>query len=152
MTVPDTFAESHLKDKEVLAGAAANQAATFKTTKYMSITTTHLFVPISIETSGAWNNEAIEIVQEIGKRITSITSDLNETNYLFQRVHRELGTTKLSRLCGRLASESHRSPVTSINQTICFNEYPLLSNGEFNVIFKLFFTRARQATRPLKNI
>ena len=113
VTVPDTFAEAHLKDTAVFVGAAANQAATFKTTKYMSITTTHTFVPIAIE-------------------------------------HRELETTKLSRLYRRLACESHRSPVTSMQQTICFNEYPLLSNGECNVISKLVFTRARQSTRPLK--
>ena len=75
------FAESHLKDTAALAGAAANQAAAFKTTNYMFTTTTH----IAIEKSGAWNNEAIEIVQEVDKRITSITSDLNKTNYLFQR-------------------------------------------------------------------
>ena len=103
VTVPDTFAESHLKDTTVLAGSAANQEATFKTTKYMSITTTHTFFSIAIETSGAWNNEAIEILQEIGtrggwnneaievvqeidKRMTSINSDLNETNNIFQRI------------------------------------------------------------------
>ena len=85
VTVLDTV-ESHLKDTVALAGAAANQAATFKTTKCMPITTTHIYVPIVIETSGAWNNEAIEIMQEIGKRITSISSDVNETNYMFQRI------------------------------------------------------------------
>ena len=79
VTVPDTFLESHLKDTAVITGAATNQVATFKTTK-------HTFVPIAIETSGSWNNEAIKIMQEIGKQITSIASDLNETNYLFQRI------------------------------------------------------------------
>ena len=69
VTVLYTFAESHLKDTAVLAGAAVNHAATFRNTKYMSMTTTHTFVPIAIETSGTWNNNAIEIVQEIGKRI-----------------------------------------------------------------------------------
>ena len=113
VTVPDTFAESHVKDTTVLAGAAENQAATSKTTKYMSIKTIHTFVPIAVK-------------------------------------HRELGTTKPSRLRRRSASESHRSAVTSMKQNIRFNEYPLLSNGECSVIFKLFFTRARQPTRPLK--
>ena len=50
MTVPDTFAESDFKDMPVLACASANQAATIKTTKYMSITSTHTFSPIAIET------------------------------------------------------------------------------------------------------
>ena len=52
----------------------------------MSITTTHTFAPIAIETLGAGNNEAIQIVQEIDKRITLITNDFNETHYLFQRI------------------------------------------------------------------
>ena len=85
VTVSDTFAESHHKDAAVLA-AASNQAATVKINKYMTITTTDTFVPIAIKTSGAGNNEATEIVQELGKRITSITSNLNKTNYLFQRI------------------------------------------------------------------
>ena len=64
----------------VFAGAAANQTTTFKTTKYMPITSTHTFAPIAIETSRVRNNETIEIAQEIGKRITSVISNLNETN------------------------------------------------------------------------
>ena len=70
MTVPDTFAESHRKDMSILTRAAAYQVATFKTTKYTPITATHTFVPIAIETLGAWNNEANEIDQEIDRRIT----------------------------------------------------------------------------------
>ena len=62
----DTFTESHLKDTTVLADTAGNQAVTFKPTKYMSIIT-HTFSSIAIETSGAWNNEASEILHEIGK-------------------------------------------------------------------------------------
>ena len=46
----------------------------------------HTFAPIAIATSAAWNNKDTEILQEIGKRITLITSDLKEINYLFQRI------------------------------------------------------------------
>ena len=48
-----------------LSDAAGNQASTFKTT--MTISPTHTFAPTAIEASGAWNNDAIEIVKRIGK-------------------------------------------------------------------------------------
>ena len=86
VTVPDTFAESHLKDIAVLAGAVAKSGGNIQDYQLHVNNNTHLFVPIAIDTSGAWNNETIEIVQEIGKRIKSITNDLNKTNYLFQRI------------------------------------------------------------------
>ena len=44
------------------------------------------FAPIVIETSGSWNEKAIETIQEIGRRMTTATNDPNETMYLFQRL------------------------------------------------------------------
>ena len=55
VTVPDTFADSHLKDTSVIAGATANRAADLKCTKYTNITSKHIFAPIAMETSGSWN-------------------------------------------------------------------------------------------------
>ena len=86
VTVPDTFVDSHLKDTSVIAGAAANRAADLKCTKYTNITSSHIFAPIAIETSGSWNEKVIETIQEIRRRMTKATNDLNETMYLFQRL------------------------------------------------------------------
>ena len=36
--------------------------------------------------SGAWNAQAIELTQEIGRRTTAVTGDPLETNHLFQRI------------------------------------------------------------------
>ena len=66
VTVPDTFAESHLQETYNLAGAAKNRAAELKRTKYTAVTSTHIFAPIAIETSGTWNDGAVETVQELG--------------------------------------------------------------------------------------
>ena len=44
------------------------------------------FYPIAIETAGTWDDMAIELVQEIGRRITVITQDTRETVFLFQRL------------------------------------------------------------------
>ena len=42
--------------------------------------------PVAIETAGTWDDMAIELVQEIGRRTTVITQDTRETVFLFQRL------------------------------------------------------------------
>ena len=80
VTVPDTFADA--RD----AGAAAEHAATNKTSKYSRLTSTHIFYPVVIATAGTWHHEAVELVEEIGRRTTNITGDERETSYLFQQM------------------------------------------------------------------
>jgi len=66
VTVPDTYAEAHIANMLSTPGAAADQAAKQKISKYASLASTHIFCPIAIETAGTWNAMAIELVQEIG--------------------------------------------------------------------------------------
>ena len=54
--------------------------------KYSKLLSTHIFCPVAVETAGTWNGLAIELVQEIGRRITVITEDARETVFLFQRL------------------------------------------------------------------
>ena len=61
VTVPDTYAQSHLDSTSLQTGAAADNAAIAKT-KYTGITNTHIFIPEAIETGGSWNAEAIELI------------------------------------------------------------------------------------------
>jgi len=49
-------------------GAAAHQAAQHKITKYSNLADTHIFYSTAIETAGTWDDMAIELVQEIGRR------------------------------------------------------------------------------------
>jgi hypothetical protein len=86
VTVPDTFAASHVNRTSETSAAAAQTAANNKKTKYRDILSTHLFVPVAIETGGAWCTEAIEFIQELGRRITETTGDPLETSHLFQRI------------------------------------------------------------------
>ena len=86
VTVPDTYAASHLNHTSCVAGAAAETAAINKNIKYNSFTTTHHFVPIAIETGGAWCTAAIEFIQALGHKITEVTEDPMETAFLFQRI------------------------------------------------------------------
>ena len=66
VTVPDTFAPSHLSNTYLTAGAVADKAAVSKTAKYDKLRGTHLFFPMAIETGGSWNAQATELIQEIG--------------------------------------------------------------------------------------
>ena len=67
-------------------GAAARQAASTKNTIYIDITSTHIFYPIAIETAGSWNVQPLEVIQEIGRRVTEANEDLKEKIHLFQRL------------------------------------------------------------------
>ena len=86
VTVPDTYTESYIANMLSTPGAAADQAAQQKISKYASLVSTHIFCPIAIETAGTWNAMAIELVQGIGRRITVITADSRETTFMFQRL------------------------------------------------------------------
>jgi len=55
-----------------------------KIDKYSKLASTHIFYPFAIETAGTWHAMAIELTQEIGRHITTITEDIRETTVLFQ--------------------------------------------------------------------
>ena len=84
MTVPDTYAESHIGNTATKPGAAAQKTAQNKIDKYSRLASTHIFYPFAIETAGTWHEMAIELTQEIGRHITTITDDTRETTFLFQ--------------------------------------------------------------------
>ena len=86
MTVPDTFAASHIQFISSSAYAAADKAAVNKTAKYVELTSTHHFVSIAVETSGAWCPQSTEFIEELGRRISTITNEPLETTYLFERL------------------------------------------------------------------
>ena len=43
-------------------------------------------VIVAVETAGVWNQSAIELIQEVSRRITAVTEDTRETVFLFQRL------------------------------------------------------------------
>ena len=86
VTVPDTYAESHIDQTAREACSAANKATENKTMKYGALSASHIFLPVAVETAGVLNQSAIELIQEIGRRITAVTEDTRETVFLFQRL------------------------------------------------------------------
>jgi len=77
----------HIGNTATKPGAAAQKTAQNKIDKYYKLASTHIFYPpFAIETAGTWHEMAIEFTQEIGRRITTITEDTQETTCLFQRL------------------------------------------------------------------
>jgi len=73
VTVPDTYAESHIGSTATKPVTAAKKTAQNKIDKYSKLASTHIFYPFDIETAGTWHEMDIELTQEIGTRITTIT-------------------------------------------------------------------------------
>ena len=87
-TCPDTLAPSHINRSSTAAGSAAIMAEGRKRSKYSQLASSGLysFVPIAIETLGAWGPAAIEICSEIGGRISRCTGDVRSSFFLRQRL------------------------------------------------------------------
>jgi len=62
------------------------QATSESKVSYQGLEKTHISFPVAIETAGSWSHQAIELVQEIGRRTTVVTEDSRETTFLFQRL------------------------------------------------------------------
>ena len=86
VTVPDTFAPSHVPDSSRRAGSAASKAEASKSSKYVAIGQTHCFVPLALETLGAWGEHCKVFVRELGRRVSSVTGDPREWLFLKQRL------------------------------------------------------------------
>jgi len=68
------------------AGSAAANAEIRKCRKYQYIICGVDFVPVAIETSGAWGKQAISLIKEIGRRVAAITYGNRATSFLRQRL------------------------------------------------------------------
>ena len=71
-TIPDTNAESYIGSTATKPGAAALKTAQNKIDKYAKLASTHICYKFAVETAGTWHDMAIELTEEIGRRITTI--------------------------------------------------------------------------------
>ena len=85
-TCPDTFAVSHVQSGSTHAGSAAAAAEYKKSQKYADIINGVDFVPVAIETSGVWGQQALHLVSDIGRRIAAVTHESRSTMFLRQRL------------------------------------------------------------------
>ena len=57
-----------------------------KKQKYSCLSSTHLFTPIAIESSGVFGTEAISFVRELGLRLKNVTGEPASRHYLIQKL------------------------------------------------------------------
>jgi hypothetical protein len=86
VTVVDTFAASYLAANSFAVGGTAAAAVVHKSAKYATLATTHIFMPIALETLGTMNTEALDFFADLGRRIAANSNDNRETSFLFQRL------------------------------------------------------------------
>src|SRR6476661_218155 len=86
VTVVDTLAPSHVTDSSSSAGSAAAKAEGIKTAKYASLAQTHVFIPLALETMGAWGQQCTDFVTDLGRRLTAVSGEKREPSFLRQRI------------------------------------------------------------------
>ena len=85
-TCPDNLAPSYINRAILGPGIVASDAETLKSAKYAQLPTSMLFIPIAIETFGAFGEEAAKFMSELGRRLTRTTQDSRSASLLFQRL------------------------------------------------------------------
>ena len=82
--VVDTLASFYFSVTATRVGGAADAAAERKSLKYASITNTHIFVPVEIETLGPICSRGLSFLVEISNRLATISGDTRETSFYFK--------------------------------------------------------------------
>jgi len=85
-TCVDTVAVSHMPKTSSSAGAAAESMANKKMAKYACFRGQYHFVPVAVETLGAWSKDALDFLKSVGRRIEEHTGKKRSTVFLFQRI------------------------------------------------------------------
>ena len=65
---------------------AGEAAATRKRAKCAEIIQSHIFVPIAIETLRPINMDGQRFLDSLGERLSSVSGDVRETTFLYQRL------------------------------------------------------------------
>ena len=86
VTVASTLAASYADIAATGAGLVAGQAADRKADKYVDFPASYVFEPIAVENLGPPNASALEFISNLGQRISNLSGDDRETQFLFQRI------------------------------------------------------------------
>ena len=85
-TCADTMASSYLSSTSKSAGAAARSRELSKRRKYAHATDLYKFSPFGVETMGPFGEEALDLVNDLGKRLFGATKEPRSRSFLVQRI------------------------------------------------------------------
>ena len=80
------FAMSYLPTSSTDVGSAAKAAAERKTANYSALSSSHIFIPVAVETLGPINQAGDSFLAQVGKHLSSKSDDPRDTCFLFQRI------------------------------------------------------------------
>ena len=86
VTVVHTLAATYVSQSAVQAGSAATAASARKSAKYSSLSSSHVFCPVAVETLGSLADDTQLFLTEIGRRATLRTAEPREGMFLYQRI------------------------------------------------------------------
>ena len=84
-TCCDTLCDSYVKSSSRCASSAAALREDQKINHYKDLTN-YFFVPVAVETYGAWGPRGIKLIKEIGKKMCEITGEKRSTFFLSQSI------------------------------------------------------------------
>ena len=85
-TCADTLCKSYVKNASTEVGSAAAGREEKKVEKYSNLSDNYHFVPMGVETYGAYGPQGYKLVKQIGKRIQDAIGEKLSTFYLFQSI------------------------------------------------------------------
>ena len=68
------------------AGEVAEKAEAEKEEKYSDLLHSHVFTPVTVETSGVFGPKTMSFIWEVGKRLWFQSGEQKATSYLIQRL------------------------------------------------------------------
>ena len=76
-----------------------------KDRKYERLLNNYCFVPIALETFGAWGQTGLKFIKEIGRKITEKTNDKNATQHIIQAISMAVQRGNATSIVGTLGPQ-----------------------------------------------
>ena len=78
---------------------------------YLHLFNTSHFIPVAVETTGAFSPSALAFLHEIGRRIKIQTGDQSSTYYLLQQISIAIRRGNVESILGTISHSSANSPL-----------------------------------------
>ena len=85
-TCSDTYAQTYLPLATNRSRAVADSAESRKLALYSHLQLTHTFVPVAVETTGAFGTESLQFLKHLGSRLRSRSGNPSAYQQLIQRL------------------------------------------------------------------
>jgi hypothetical protein len=98
------LAPRHLNRAVTGPGVVATDAEQRKRVKYSTISQTHHFIPVAVETLGALGEDAASFLKELRSQIAAVTKKSRASEFLLQRISVAIKRGNAACILGTLSS------------------------------------------------